>query len=27
VAAYVAFRAGWAVGPQPVSSVSEEAKL
>jgi len=27
VAAYVAFRAGWAVGPRPVSSVSEEAKL
>jgi len=27
VAAYVAFRAGWAAGPRPVSSVSEEAKL
>jgi MFS family permease len=27
VAAYVAFRAGWAVGPRPVSSVSEEANL
>ena len=27
VAAYVAYRAGWAVGPRPVSSLSEEAKL